>query len=77
MKATRMTREPRGSRSMLHPVGVDQLAANVCLGLGEDLRHGALLRHHAAVQNGHPVADLLNDIHLVGDDHHCDAQLLD
>ena len=28
------------------------------------------------VQNGDPVADFLDDIHLVGDDHHGDAQLL-
>ena len=46
------------------------------MGVGEDVLHPALLRHHAAVQNGHPGADLLDDAHLVGDDHHGDPQLL-
>ena len=35
-----------------------------------------LLHDHAAVQNGDGVADLFHDAHLVGDDHHGDAQLL-
>ena len=59
-----------------HAVGVDQLAADVRLGVGENFFHGVLLGHHAVVQNGDPVADFLDDIHLVGDDHHSDAQLL-
>ena len=55
--------------------GVDQAAGRVGGGMGEDILHAALFRHHAAVQNGDPGADLLNDAHLVGDDHHGHAQL--
>ena len=35
-----------------------------------------IVHHHAAVQNGDTIADLLHDAHLVGDDHHRDAKLL-
>ena len=60
----------------LDPVGVDQLPADVGLRIGEDFRHRALLRHLALIQNGYPVTDLLDNVHLVGDDHHGDAQVL-
>ena len=46
------------------------------LGICKDLAHLTLLHDHAAVQNGDGVADLFHDAHLVGDDHHGDAQLL-
>ena len=45
-------------------------------GVREDLLHGALLHHDAAIQNGNVIADLLHNTHLMGDDHHRDAQLL-
>ena len=56
--------------------GTPAAAARLGPGAGEHLLHRALLRHAAVVQDGHPVADLLNDLHVVGDDHHCDAQAL-
>ena len=44
-------------------------------GVGKDGLHFAFLHHFAAVQNGHPAADLLHHAHLVGDDHYRSAQL--
>ena len=40
------------------------------LGIGEHRFHLTDFRHHAAVQNGNPVANLLNHGHLVGDENH-------
>ena len=42
--------------------------------MGEHLVHIALLDDPAAVDDGHAVADLANDRHLVRNDHHGDAQ---
>ena len=57
-------------------VGGDEAPGRSRLGIREDLAHLTLLHDHAAVQNGDGVADLFHDAHLVGDDHHGDAQLL-
>ena len=46
------------------------------MGIGEDVLHLALFSHHTAVQDRHPGADLFDDAHLVGDDHHGDPKLL-
>ena len=55
--------------------GRDELAGKVVLGRRENLEHVAGLDDAAALHDGHVVADLLHDVHLVGDDHHGKAQL--
>ena len=57
-------------------VGGDQTLCRSRLGVGENFLHRALFHDHTAVQDGHTVADLFHHAHLVGDDHHGDAQLL-
>ena len=56
------------------------VGGNKALGRGrlrvrKDLLDLSLFHDHTAVQNGHMVADLFDHAHLVGDDHHRDAQL--
>ena len=43
--------------------------------MAEDLADLALLHHVALGENGYPAADLLDHLHLVGDDDHRDAQI--
>ena len=43
--------------------------------MAEDSLYLALLDDGAVIENGHTVADLLHNAHLVGDDDDCDAQL--
>ena len=63
-----------GQQLQGHAVGVDQPPSGLGLGPGEDLLHGAALHQVAVVQNGHVGADLLDDLHVVGDDDHGNAQ---
>ena len=44
--------------------------------MDEHVAHHALLDHVALIQHRHAVADRLDDLHLVGDDHDGHAQLL-
>jgi len=53
--------------------GEDQLAGDLGLRIGEHLAHRAELGDLATVDDGHAVADLVNNAHLVRDDDHCDA----
>ena len=57
------------------PAGEYQVPGRLGLGGGEHRRYQAVLHHLAIVQDGHVGADLLHHAHLVGDDHHGDAQL--
>ena len=76
MKAMRMTREG-GSWSIRTPPGYTSWRPISVLGLEKMSSTPALLGDHAAVQNGYPGADFLDHTHLMGDDHHGDAQLFD
>ena len=52
-----------------------QHARGLGLGLGEHLRHAPLLNHTAALEHRNVVADLLDDVHGVGDYHQRHAGL--
>ena len=64
------------SRAALPPLGATRRFAAGAFGVREDLLHRAFLHHNAAVQNSNVIADLFHNAHLMGDDHHRDAQLL-
>ena len=63
-----------GQQLQRYAVGVDQPPSRLGLGPGEDVLHPAPLHQVAVVQNGHVGADFLDDLHVVGDDDHGDAQ---
>ena len=52
----------------------EQLLGRVGLWAAEHLIHGADLRDAAVADDGHAVADLFDDAHLMRDDQHRDAE---
>ena len=46
------------------------------LGIGEYIDHGAFLDNIAIFDNSNTVADGLNNLHLVGDEHNGQIELL-
>ena len=74
LKATRTSRWPGRLSARGAPRRVDQAAGGGGGRAAENFLHRAFLYHGAFVQDGDAVADLLHHAHLVGDDHHRDAQ---
>ena len=68
--------EPAAAGGIQHCpfLGDDQVPGDLGLGIGEHLAHLALLGDAAVVDDRHPVADLVDDLHLMGDNHDGDAQ---
>ena len=64
---------PMGQRQSF--VGTDQMPAGRGAGIGKYILHSTDFGHRAPVQDGHPVTDLFDDGHLVGNENHGDAPL--
>ena len=75
LKEIRTARVLGGILGGADTAGIYQTPGGVGGGVGENILHLPHLGHNAPVQNGHPGTDFLNDAHLVGDDHHRNAQL--
>ena len=67
-----------GGRQLVddHPVGVHQPATGFGLGVGEDVLHRAGFLQYAVIQDGNVRTNFFHNRHLMGDDHHGDAQPL-